>query len=411
MHYQTVLFDVDGTMVDSENAVSEAFILSLKDLNLPDPDARLLEIAMRDTCANAMIAAGAPDIPAACEFFFKHMARISEGLEPCPGIPETILALKAMGCRLGVVTSRTHPEVDIDPALRDLIPLFEAVICVEDVERTKPDPQPMEVAMKVLGADPATTLYLGDSPGDAASAHAAGIDFALALWGYRPGEPIRAEHYFSRPEDLLDVQRSDRIKWLEWAKELQFIAQAGLEYSRDPFDLERFARVREISAEIMREGTDMEIDKICDLFCNESGYQTPKLDTRAAVFDGDKILLVRERDGLWALPGGWVDVDQTVAGNAVKEILEEAGLKAEFVKLVALQDHRRHNRHTTPYGIITSLVICRSLGGEFVPNTETIETGWFPLNDLPPLAVNKTSADQIRLCFAARSDDWQTVVD
>ena len=76
--------------------------------------------------------------------------------------------------------------------------------------------------------------------------------------------------------------------WLEWAKELQFIAQAGLTYSRDPFDIERFERIREISAEIMSHQSDLPIEKVKELFCNETGFQTPKLDTRAAIFKDGK---------------------------------------------------------------------------------------------------------------------------
>ena len=68
-------------------------------------------------------------------------------------------------------------------------------------------------------------------------------------------------------------------RWLEWAKELQFIAQAGLTYSRDPFDIERFERIREISAEIMSHQSGLPVEKIKELFCNETGFQTPKLDT------------------------------------------------------------------------------------------------------------------------------------
>lgn len=77
-------------------------------------------------------------------------------------------------------------------------------------------------------------------------------------------------------------------RWLEWAKELQFIAQAGLTYSRDPFDIERFERIREISAEIMSHQSDLPIEKVKELFCNETGFQTPKLDTRAAIFKDEK---------------------------------------------------------------------------------------------------------------------------
>lgn len=83
-------------------------------------------------------------------------------------------------------------------------------------------------------------------------------------------------------------------QWLEWAIELQSLAQAGLTYGKDIFDRERYERIREISAEIMAYKTDIPVQKVKDLFCNETGYQTPKLDTRAAIFQNGKILLVKE---------------------------------------------------------------------------------------------------------------------
>ena len=127
-----------------------------------------------------------------------------------------------------------------------------------------------------------------------------------------------------------------RPQWLEWAKELQFIAQAGLQYSPDPFDRERFARLREMAAEMLALMTELPLEKIRGLFCNESGFQTPKLDSRAAIIRDGKMLLVRERDGLWAMPGGWVDVNQTIRGNIIKEVQEEAGLAVDVGRLVAL---------------------------------------------------------------------------
>ena len=83
-------------------------------------------------------------------------------------------------------------------------------------------------------------------------------------------------------------------KWLKWAIEIQSIAQAGLAYTNNPYDIERFKRLREISAEMMAEKTDINLDKVKGLFCNETGYQTPKIDTRAAIFKDGKILLVHE---------------------------------------------------------------------------------------------------------------------
>ena len=147
-------------------------------------------------------------------------------------------------------------------------------------------------------------------------------------------------------------------------------------------------------------------------FCLESGYQTPKLDTRAAVFQGNRVLLVQEVGGLWAMPGGWVDYDLTIRENTVKEALEESGYDVEPVRLVAMLDRGRRNAGVSAYSIQKALVLCRLIGGEFQPNTETIASGFFPLNGLPPLALTKTTEEQIALCLRAfQADTWETVFD
>ena len=128
----------------------------------------------------------------------------------------------------------------------------------------------------------------------------------------------------------------DREQWLKWAMELQSLSQAGLNYAKDVFDVERYTRIREISAEIMAHKGDIPVEKVKNLFCNEIGYQTPKIDCRAAVFKEDRVLMVKERDGKWSLPGGWVDVDQSVADNTVKEVLE--GNLREIIGQMNLKD-------------------------------------------------------------------------
>lgn len=201
-------------------------------------------------------------------------------------------------------------------------------------------------------------------------------------------------------------------RWVSWAQELQSLAQAGLEYSKDPYDLDRFRRIREIAAEMTAEGTGLPLEQVTGLFCGESGYQTPKLDTRAALFQDGKILLVQERDRRWALPGGWVDVDQSVRSNTVKEVLEEAGLEAEPLRLIAVQDRNLRNPPPYIYGVCKIFVLCRALGGQFRPNLETLDSGYFPLDALPPLAEEKTTAQQIELCFKAYLDpNWVVPFD
>lgn len=201
-------------------------------------------------------------------------------------------------------------------------------------------------------------------------------------------------------------------KWLEWAKELQFLAQAGLAYSKDCYDIERFERIREISAEMVAYKTEISLEKVKELFCNEIGFQTPKIDTRAAIFKENKILLVRENDGRWSLPGGWCDVLESVKSNTEKEVWEEAGLKAEAVKLIAIQDRNKHNVPPYAYGIAKVFFLCEVSGGSFQENIETTASEYFSLENLPDLALEKNTKEQIQMCFEAYADpNWQAVFD
>ena len=140
--------------------------------------------------------------------------------------------------------------------------------------------------------------------------------------------------------------------WLETAKKLQALAQSGLAYCNNQYDIERYEELRNISADIMAKYADIEIKTVKDLFCNETGYQTPKVDIRGAVFKDNKILMVREKlDGAWALPGGWADIGLTPMEVAVKEIKEEAGLEVKPIRLLAVFDKKRHPHPPSPYHI------------------------------------------------------------
>lgn len=201
-------------------------------------------------------------------------------------------------------------------------------------------------------------------------------------------------------------------KWLEWAVELQSLAQAGLFYGKDAYDRERYERIRSIAAEMISHKTEIPLEKVRDLFCNERGYQTPKLDTRAAVFQDGRILLVKENDGLWSLPGGWVDVDKSVKENVIKEVLEEAGLRVSADRVIAIQDREKHNRPIYAYKICKVFILCTVIGGKFEPNIETVESGYFALDELPPLSEDKTTVEQVEMCFeACRARHWETLVE
>ena len=202
-------------------------------------------------------------------------------------------------------------------------------------------------------------------------------------------------------------------KWLKWAIEIQSLAQTGLEYTDNVYDIERYERLREISAEMLAEKADLSIEKVKNLFCNETGYQTPKIDTRAVVFKDNKILLTHENNETWSLPGGWCDVLESVKSNTIKEVKEETGLDVEAIKVIAIQDRNKHNKPIYAYGVCKVFILCDIIGGEFKKNIETIEIKYFSQNEIPNnLAEEKTNKEQIEMCFKAYNDkNWQTQFD
>jgi len=201
-------------------------------------------------------------------------------------------------------------------------------------------------------------------------------------------------------------------QWLKWAVELQSLAQAGIYYAKDDFDMERYERIREISAEMISYKTDIPLQKVKELFCNETGYQTPKIDTRAAIFDRDRILLVRERNDTWSLPGGWVDVNVSVKENTVKEVREEAGLIVSADRVIAVQDREKHNQPVYAYKVCKIFILCSVIDGSFTENIETVESRYFSVEELPPLALEKNNEEQVRMCFDAyHAEHWEVLFD
>ena len=200
--------------------------------------------------------------------------------------------------------------------------------------------------------------------------------------------------------------------WLNTANELQSLAQAGLTYGKDVYDKERYERIREISAEMVANMSQMPLQKVKDLFCCESGYQTPKIDTRAAIFKNGKILLVHENNGTWSLPGGWCDVNVSVGENTVKEVREEAGLEVKTDKIIAVQDRAKHNLPLYAYSVCKIFVQCSVIGGKFKENIETTEYKYFAKDELPLLAEEKNNEEQIKMCFDAYYDEnWKAILE
>lgn len=194
--------------------------------------------------------------------------------------------------------------------------------------------------------------------------------------------------------------------WLDWAKELQAIAQNGLTFARDPFDLQRYARIREISAEIMARGSNTHVKRVLDLFASQSGYATPKVDTRGVVFSGGGILLVRElSDGCWTLPGGWADPLESAAESVVREVKEESGFDVRAVKLLAVYDRSKHPHDPPmPFHVYKMFIRCELTGGAASGSIETDSAQFFAEDRIPELSRTRTTRGQISRMFEHLED-------
>ena len=202
-------------------------------------------------------------------------------------------------------------------------------------------------------------------------------------------------------------------KWLEWATRLQSIAQSGLTFGENQYDIDRYQQIRDLSVEILHEYTDLSNDKIRDLFAAETGYQTPKVDVRAAIFRDNKILMVKEKiDGRWSLPGGWADVNTSVSESVIRECFEEAGAVVKTKRIIAVQMANRQNNFVYPFTIYKIIVECDLTDYIFAENSETFESGFFTLDDLPELSVERNNLSQIILCFEAQKHEvFETIFD
>lgn len=202
-------------------------------------------------------------------------------------------------------------------------------------------------------------------------------------------------------------------KWLEWARNIQALAQNGMHYTSSPFDKERYEAMREIALEMLAEQSEEDLAHIRDLFRNETGYATPKVDVRGVMFKDDKILLVKEhRDGKWTLPGGWADVFDQPGVAVEREIREESGYEAKAVKLLALWDRSLHGHPPSSYRIYKVFFLCELTGGAAKNSIETDEVAWFGEDELPELSIPRTTPSELLRFFEhLRHPDWPTDFD
>ena len=162
--------------------------------------------------------------------------------------------------------------------------------------------------------------------------------------------------------------------------------------------------------------TEEPLEKVKAAICMDRGYITPKIDTRAAVFNqSGKILLVKEaKNSKWSLPGGWCDESESIFSNTVKEVREEAGMLVSPYRFVGILDKSKWNKSSQPFHILAAFTVCKEGDGQFCRNSETLERRFFSLEEIPvdDLRVGTTTIEQIKMCFEAyRTEHWVPVVD
>lgn len=427
--YAHVLFDLDGTVYDTyeANLLSFQAVMGREypGIKCEDEDFAPLFGVPGLKCLHGF---GVPeaDCPRMMKLWIEEIVKYAHTVRLFPHILSVLEFFRQNGVKLGIVTSRARTDAMAgtlgDPCPPELRPYFDFVISASDVARPKPAPDSILKYMELSGAKASEILFVGDALTDWQCARSSGADFAMALWGVKFADHVRCEHYAITPYDLVMIVQGglqgEDEQWFKWARELQAIGQIGLAYCKNVFDKERFERLRDIACEIMCLKTGAQQEEVKESFCFDRGYITPKIDTRAAIFNEEgKILMVKERmSGLWNMPGGWCEENSTIIKNTVKEVREEAGLSVHVIKLIAIVDRNAHNRPRLTYGALKAFCLCQMSKDPdpFMENSETLERGWFALDELPQdLRLDTNTPEQIAMCFEAykHQDDWECVLE
>ena len=188
------------------------------------------------------------------------------------------------------------------------------------------------------------------------------------------------------------MSRTDPPRWLAWAREIQALSQTGLAYSQTEYNAQRYQRLMEIAAEIVRCHAGLPQEALLQDFAAQPGYATPKVDVRGAAVREGKILLVQERrDERWCMPGGWADVGDSPSEMVAREVWEESGFEVVPCKVIGVYDANRDGRPLEFYHAYKIVFLCEIVGGAACPSDETMAVEFFGFDELPPLSASRTN--------------------
>lgn len=193
----------------------------------------------------------------------------------------------------------------------------------------------------------------------------------------------------------------------QFFQKLLAISNSGINYSKDPYDVERFNEIFDITQEFINSQSNnknLTLEK-------EAGYPTPKIDVRALILDKDnKVLLVEDpKTKSWSLPGGFADVGTSPVENVVKEVIEEAGLSVSVSNLIAVYDTNKSNPENSLTHYYKLVYYCKRLSGNLTTSIETSSVQYFDIDQLPKLSTKRITEQQIRECFNNRES--KTIIE
>ncbi len=204
MKYKQIIFDVDGTLADTEYAVLHSLQDTIKTLTGKETPLEELIFALGITGEDALIKLAFPDVPAALELWIDYLHRYDDTVSIFPGIEEVLQTLSQAGCGFGIATSRIRDEFEQEFRRFPIRRYFDIVVCADDTAEHKPAAAPLLKYMELSGTKRNEILYVGDSRYDRECARHAGVDFALAGWGSHLKD-IDAEYRLSTPGELASV--------------------------------------------------------------------------------------------------------------------------------------------------------------------------------------------------------------
>lgn len=204
MKYKQIVFDVDGTLLNTESAILHSLQDTMRTLSGETIPLEKLTFTLGITGEDALQILGVEDITTTIDLWNKKLRDFADDMAVFDGIEELLEKLLKLGCEMGIITSRTKEEFEYGFGQFDIKRYFKTIVCADDTEEHKPNAAPLCKYMELTGADREQVLYIGDSEYDSRCAGNAGTDFALAGWGAH-NKMIKANYHLEKPEELLPI--------------------------------------------------------------------------------------------------------------------------------------------------------------------------------------------------------------